>query len=180
MIMVEKGPEERTWRDTHEQYRIIEKMQIDKCHYLVEEEDDDDDDNLDDEPVYYSNPNDPIKSPRVTGLTAISTIVQYVQTLPADRFTNLRPFFEFEKRDNEAPREKLMAGKVIFYFAHFGIKYSVIDQYLKKFSYGFWDNRWFGRNQIYLKLKFGARQFMPGIKNLIFLNFLNRLDVAKI
>jgi hypothetical protein len=26
--------------------------------------------------------------------------------------------------------------------------------------------QWFGRNQIYLKLKLGARQFMPGIKNL--------------
>jgi hypothetical protein len=29
-----------------------------------------------------------------------------------------------------------------------------------------WDNWWFGRNQIYLKLKLGAPQFMPGIKNL--------------
>jgi hypothetical protein len=45
--------------------------------------------------------------------------------------------------------------------------YCVRHQYLKKFSYGFWDNQWFGRNQIYLKLKLGARQFMPGIKNLI-------------
>jgi hypothetical protein len=44
--------------------------------------------------------------------------------------------------------------------------YSVTNQYLKKFSYGFWDNQWFGRNQIYLKLKLGALQFMPGIKNL--------------
>jgi hypothetical protein len=31
--------------------------------------------------------------------------------------------------------------------------YRVTHQYLKKFSYGFWDNQWFGRNQIYLKLK---------------------------
>jgi hypothetical protein len=31
--------------------------------------------------------------------------------------------------------------------------YSVSHQYLKKFSYGFWDNQWFGRNQMYLKLK---------------------------
>jgi hypothetical protein len=44
--------------------------------------------------------------------------------------------------------------------------YCVNHQYLKKFSYGFWDNQWFGRNQIYLKLKLGAMQFMPGIKNL--------------
>jgi hypothetical protein len=52
------------------------------------------------------------------------------------------------------------------------ILYSVTHQYLKKFSYGFWDNQWFGRNQIYLKLKLGALQFMPGIKNfLIFFNF---------
>jgi hypothetical protein len=35
--------------------------------------------------------------------------------------------------------------------------YSVSHQYLKKFSYGFWDNQWFGRNQIYLKLKLGAK-----------------------
>jgi hypothetical protein len=44
--------------------------------------------------------------------------------------------------------------------------YSVTNQYLKKFSYGFWDNQCFGRNQIYLTLKLGALQFMPGIKNL--------------
>jgi hypothetical protein len=50
--------------------------------------------------------------------------------------------------------------------------YSVSHQYLKKFSYGFWDNQWFGWNQIYLKLKLGALQFMPGIKNLnLNLNF---------
>jgi hypothetical protein len=44
----------------------------------------------------------------------------------------------------------------------------------QKNSYGFWDNQWFGRNQIYLKLKLGALQFMRGIKNLnlnFFLNF---------
>jgi hypothetical protein len=44
--------------------------------------------------------------------------------------------------------------------------YRVTHQYLKKFSYGFWDNQWFGRNQIYLKLKLGACQCMPSIKNL--------------
>jgi hypothetical protein len=44
--------------------------------------------------------------------------------------------------------------------------YSVNFQYLKKFSYGLWDNQWFGRNQIYLKLKLETLQFMPGIKNL--------------
>jgi hypothetical protein len=47
-----------------------------------------------------------------------------------------------------------------------GYNNCVNHQYLKKFSYGFWDNQRFGRNQIYLKLKLGARQFMPGIKNL--------------
>jgi hypothetical protein len=31
----------------------------------------------------------------------------------------------------------------------------------------------FGLNQIYLKLKLGARQFMPGIKNLILIFFFN-------
>jgi hypothetical protein len=55
----------------------------------------------------------------------------------------------------------------------------VSNQYLKKFSYGFWDNQWFGRNQIYLKLKLGAPQFMPSIKNLSgknkIINFSNTL-----
>jgi hypothetical protein len=54
---------------------------------------------------------------------------------------------------------------------HFIMVYSVTNQYLKKFSYGFWDNQWFGRNQIYLKLKLGALQFMAGIKNLILIFF---------
>jgi hypothetical protein len=31
------------------------------------------------------------------------------------------------------------------------IVYRVSNQYLKKFSYDFWDNQWFGRNQIYYK-----------------------------
>jgi catenin alpha len=61
--------------------------------------------------------------------------------------------------------------------------YSVTKQYLKKFSYGFWDNQWFDRNQIYLKLKLGALQFMPGISNLnlIFLGifFEFQTEVAK-
>jgi hypothetical protein len=60
----------------------------------------------------------------------------------------------------------------------------VTNQYLKKFSYGFWDNQWFGRNQIYLNLKLGALQFMPGIKNLnlIFFDFFFEFqtEVAKI
>jgi hypothetical protein len=51
--------------------------------------------------------------------------------------------------------------------------YSVTHQYLKNFSYGFWDNQWFGRNQIYLKLKLGALQFMPGIKNLNLIFFVD-------
>jgi hypothetical protein len=55
----------------------------------------------------------------------------------------------------------------------------VTNQYLKKFSYGFWDNQWFGRNQIYLKLKLGALQFMPGIKNLNLIFFEFQTEVAK-
>ena len=43
-------------------------------------------------------------------MTAISRMYTYVQTLPHDRFTRLLPFFEFERRDIENPREKLMAG----------------------------------------------------------------------
>jgi hypothetical protein len=62
-------------------------------------------------------------------------------------------------------------------------KYCVSNHYLKKFSYGFWDNQWFGWNQIYLKLKLGAPQFMPCIKNwnLIFVGFFFKFQtkVAK-
>jgi hypothetical protein len=57
---------------------------------------------------------------------------------------------------------------------HKASMYSVTHQYLKKFSYGFWDNQWFGRNQICLKLKLGALQFMPGIKNLNLIFFFKR------
>jgi hypothetical protein len=47
--------------------------------------------------------------------------------------------------------------------------YSVTHQYLKKFSYGFWDNQWFGRNQNMSQIDL---QFMPGIKNLNFIIFI--------
>jgi hypothetical protein len=52
-------------------------------------------------------------------------------------------------------------------------------------SYGFWDNQLFGRNQIYLKLKLRALQFMPGIKNLNLIFFYKKkfefqTEVAKI
>jgi hypothetical protein len=47
----------------------------------------------------------------------------------------------------------------------------------EKNSYGFWDNQWFGRNQIYLKLKLGARQFMPGIKNWNFFELKKKIII---
>jgi hypothetical protein len=46
------------------------------------------------------------------------------------------------------------------------VLYSFIHQYFNKFSMVFWDNQWFGRNQICLKLKLETLQFMPGINNL--------------
>jgi hypothetical protein len=78
----------------------------------------------------------------------------------------------------KSKKKKLMDTlEITFLSIYFSIQfmskilYSVTNQYLKKFSYGFWDNQWFGRNQIYLKLKLGALQFMPGIKNLILIFF---------
>jgi hypothetical protein len=59
-----------------------------------------------------------------------------------------------------------MTSALIMWTLVKSVIYRVSNQYLKKFSYDFWDNQWFGRNQIYLKLKLGAPQFMPGIKNL--------------
>jgi hypothetical protein len=46
--------------------------------------------------------------------------------------------------------------------------YSATHQYLDKFSKGFWDNQWFGRNQIYLKMKLETLQFMLGNNYLYF------------
>jgi hypothetical protein len=49
---------------------------------------------------------------------------------------------------------KVFSGKSL---QHSGPKsqllYSVTHQHLNKFSSVFWDNQWFSRNQIYLKLK---------------------------
>jgi hypothetical protein len=67
-------------------------------------------------------------------------------------------------------------------FAVMGYKFS--NQHMKKKSYDFWDNQWFGRNQIYIKLKLVAPQFMPGIKNLnlifVYIFFEFQTEVAKI
>ena len=49
-------------------------------------------------------------SPRITGLTCISLVHTYVQTLPHDRFTKLVPFYEYEERDFQSRREMLFAG----------------------------------------------------------------------
>ena len=49
-------------------------------------------------------------SPRITGLTCISLVHTYVQTLPHDRFTKLVPFYEYNERDFQSGREMLFAG----------------------------------------------------------------------
>ena len=108
IIMVEAGEDHGKWKADHGQYQKIEKMQIEKCHYLLESDDEDSDE--DDEEPYYVNPDDQTKSPRITGLTATSLLCRYVQSLPADRFTKLVPYFEFNERKNLGAREKLMAG----------------------------------------------------------------------
>jgi hypothetical protein len=83
-----------------------------------------------------------------------------------------------EQRKSDKLLTRLLPATVAAQLKEHKVTYCVTHQYLKKFSYGFWDNQWFGRNQIYLKLKLGARQFIPGIKNfnfnfnlIIFLNF---------
>lgn len=97
------------WQSELQQYKRIENMQIDNCHDATNDEDDDDKD--DDEEVYYSNPQDPLNSPRIYGLTAISILGQFVQTLPHDRFTKLVPFFEFEEKESKpSAKNKLFAG----------------------------------------------------------------------
>jgi hypothetical protein len=70
------------------------------------------------------------------------------------------------------PRPSYIAQKCCFWNSYISIAsrwYSIYrgtHQYLNKFSNGFWDNQWFGRNQIYLKLKLETLQFMSSIKNL--------------
>ena len=83
-------------------------MNYEGCHDEFFDENEDSD--LDDEEPYYANPDDKIKSPRITGLTCISLVHTYVQTLPHDRFTKLIPFYEYEERDFQSGREKLFAG----------------------------------------------------------------------
>ena len=52
----------------------------------------------------------PLVSPRITGLTCISRVHNYVQKLPHDRFTELVPFYEYDERDFQSGREMLFAG----------------------------------------------------------------------
>ena len=82
-------------------------VSIEGCHDLFEENEDSE---QDDEEVYYANPDDQINSPIITGLTCISLMHTYVQTLPHDRFTKLAPFYEYDKRDFQSGREMLFAG----------------------------------------------------------------------
>ena len=78
-------------------YKRIEKTQIDQYHDEFEE---DATGKEDVEDPYFSDPNDKLHSPRITGLTAVTILHQYIQTLPVDRFTKLAPFFEYEEVEN--------------------------------------------------------------------------------
>ena len=78
-------------------FKRIEKTQIDQYHDKFEE---DETGKEDVEDPYFSDPNDQLHSPRITGLTAVSILHQYIQTLPVDRFTKLAPYFEYEEFEN--------------------------------------------------------------------------------
>ena len=105
--MTEEGEQTSQWRKDYENYKMIERMQIDGSHDMFEDEDDSD---LDEEEPYFANPDDKIHSPQITGLTAIGLLHTYVQTVPHDKFTKLQPYFEFEKRNILDSRERLIAG----------------------------------------------------------------------
>ena len=96
IIMIESS-KERTVTDELNSYKRIEKTQIDQYHDEFEE---DETGKEDVEDPYFSDPNDQLHSPRITGLTAVSILHQYIQTLPVDRFTKLAPFFEYEEVEN--------------------------------------------------------------------------------
>lgn len=107
--MTEEGAQTSQWRTDNENYKKIERMQIEGSHNELSEENDDSD--IDDEEVYFADLDDKIHSPKITGLTAISLLHIYVETSIAhDKFTKLIPFFEFLNVNIQDPREKLMAG----------------------------------------------------------------------
>ena len=106
IIMCPRSEEADAYRSEIQQYRALEKMEVESCHG----------DKLNENEVpseieeYLTDPTDLEDSPRVTSLTAISLVSRYVQSLPCDRFTKLAPFFTFTK--NEASGQfALMKGK---------------------------------------------------------------------
>ena len=87
-------------------FQRIEKTQIDQYH---DQEEADETGKEDMEEPYFAHPEDELHSPRITGLTAISLLHQYILTLPSDRFTKLLPFFEYEEVENNN-QHMLFAG----------------------------------------------------------------------
>ena len=106
VIMVDED-EKAKWQEESSSYKRIETSEINAHHDDVEE---DETGKEDVEDPYFADPDDELNSPRITGLTAISILVQYVQSLPTDRFTKLAPYFEYEEADQNAPSEALFAG----------------------------------------------------------------------
>ena len=108
-IVLVQSNNESQWIHELKEFKKIEEKQIDECHDGNDFMEEDDDSESDIEEIYFANPNDKINSPRITGLTGISILSSYVQTLPSDRFTKLTPFYDFEKKVCN-PRSQLMAG----------------------------------------------------------------------
>ena len=90
IVMAEEGSQSKLHK-TLCNYMDLENRSIELCHRDIEEDITDD---SEDEDTLYSNPNDKLNSPRVTKNQAISIIYRYVQNLPTDKYTKLRPYFD--------------------------------------------------------------------------------------
>ena len=94
-IVVVNSEEESKIRRSLENYMDLEGKSIELCHRDPE---DTSSDESDDNDTLYSNPKDKMNSPRVTKHQSITIIYRFIQLLPTDRYTKLRPYFKVIRR----------------------------------------------------------------------------------
>ena len=92
-IVIVNSELESKIRKTLENYMELERNSIGLCHRDPEDTSSDESDSNDNDTL-YSNPNDKMNSPRVTKNQSITILYRFVQTLPTDRYTKLRPYFK--------------------------------------------------------------------------------------
>ena len=110
IMMAEKDSKEmgKLMKDL-EGYRELDRYSIKFCHGNENVQRDDKKCLLEEDDSYYTNPADPILSPRVTRCSAISLVYRYTQNIPIDRYTKLKPYFEvqYSELEDNFPRSLL-------------------------------------------------------------------------